>query len=166
MTTQNNRWSTIFNINKNVRVLKQSFDFIAIIKSDDKNYILLYKQKYWLCEKNDRFFLRVNFDDYKITKIVDESIMNLIVDDEYTKIIFILFIVTKFIKQYLSAIINKSMTKNYIKLFVVTNDEKNHKNIKKTMTDRTVKNLKLINKVKIILFVESINESINFINLI
>ena len=89
---------TIFDINENVRVSRQSLDFFAIMKFDDKNYLLLYKQKYLLCEKNDRFFFYVNFDDYKITKIVDELIMNLIVDDEYTEIIFILFIIMKFIK--------------------------------------------------------------------
>ena len=108
----------------------------------------------------------MNFDDYKITKIVDELIMNLIVDDEYTKTIFILFIITKFIKQHLSIIINKFMIKNYVKLLVVTNDEKNYKNIEKMMIDRAIKNSKLINKMKITLFIESINKFINFINLI
>ena len=108
----------------------------------------------------------MNFDDYKIIKIVDESTMNLIVDNEYTKTIFVLFIVIKFIKQYLLIIINKLMTKNYVKLFVVTNDKKNHKNIKKTMIDRTIKNSRLINKIKITLFIRLINEFINFINLI
>ena len=99
-------------------------------------------------------------------KIIDKLIMNLIVDDEYTEIIFILFIITKFIKQYLSTIINELITENYVKLLVVTNDKKNHKNIKKMMIDRTIKNLRLINKMKITLFIESINEFINFINLI
>ena len=58
------------------------------------------------------------------------------------------------------------MTENYVKLFVVTNDEKNHENIEKTMINRAIKNLKLINKMKITLFIESINEFTNFINLI
>ena len=136
------------------------------MKSDDKNYFLLYKQKYLLCKKNDRLFFRVNFDDYKIMKVVDESIMNLIADDEYTKTIFILSIVTKFIKQHLSAIINEFMTENYVKLFVVINDEKNHENIEKTVIKRAIKNSKLINKVKTTLFIQSINEFINFIDLI
>ena len=96
--TRNNRWSTIFDINEDVRVSRQSLDLFAIMKFDDKNYLLLYKQKYLLCEKNNRFFSRVNFDDYKITKIVDESIINLIIDDEYTKTILVLLIITKFIK--------------------------------------------------------------------
>ena len=108
----------------------------------------------------------MNFDDYKIMKIVDELIMNLIVDDEYTKIIFVLFIIMKFIKQHLSTIINKLMTENYVKLLVVTNDEKNHENIKKTMIERAVKGSRLINKMKIMLFIESINEFTNFIDLI
>ena len=108
----------------------------------------------------------MNFDDYKITKIVDELIMNLIVDDKYTKTVFVLFIVTKFIKQHLSTIINELMTKNYVKLLIITNDKKDHKNIEKMMIDRVVKNSRLINKMKTTLFVESINEFINFINLI
>ena len=58
------------------------------------------------------------------------------------------------------------MIKNYIKLLVIINDEKNHENIKKIMIDRAIKNSKLINKIKITLFIESINEFINFINLI
>ena len=136
------------------------------MKFDDENYFLFYKQKYLLCEKNDRLFFHVSFNDYKITKIVDKSIMNLIVGDEYTKTIFILFIVTKFIKQHLLTIINEFMTKNYVKLFVVTNDEKDYKNIKKTVVERAVKNSKLINKMKITLFIESINEFTNFIDLI
>ena len=136
------------------------------MKFDDKNYLLLYKQKYLLCEKNDRFFSCVNFDNYKIMKIVDELIINLIAGDEYTEIIFILFIITKFIKQHLLIIINKFMTKNYIKLLVVTNDEKIYKNIEKTMIDQAVRNSKLINKVKITLFIESINKFTNFIDLI
>ena len=78
--------------------MKQSLDSSTIIKFDDKNYLLFYKQKYLLYEKNNRLFSHVNFDDYKITKIVDELIMNLIADDEYTEIIFVLFIITKFIK--------------------------------------------------------------------
>ena len=105
------------------------------MKFDDKNYFLFYKQKYLLCKENNRFFFRMNFDNYKIIKIVDESTMNLIVNDEYTKTIFILFIITKFIKQHLLTIINELMTKNYVKLFVVTNDEKNYKNIEKMMID-------------------------------
>ena len=108
----------------------------------------------------------MNFDDYKITKIVDELIMNLIINNEYIKIIFVLFIATKFIKQHLITIINEFVTKNYVKLLVITNDEKDYKNIKKTMIDRAIKNSKLINKVKITLFIESINEFANFINLI
>ena len=99
-------------------------------------------------------------------KIVDELIINLIVDDKYTKTIFILFIITKFIKQYLLIIINEFMIENYVKLFVVTNDEKNHENIEKTMIDRAIKNSRSINKMKITLFIESINEFINFIDLI
>ena len=164
--TRNNYWSTIFDINKDVRVLKQSFDFFAIIKFDDKNYLLFYKQKYLLYKKNDQFFFRINFDDYKIIKIVNESIMNLIADDEYTKIIFILFIVINFIKQHLSTIINKFITKNYVKFLAVINDKKNHENIKKIMIDQTIRNSRLINKKKITLFIESINEFINFIDLI
>ena len=164
--TRNNRWSTIFDINENVRVSRQSLNFFAIIKSDDKNYLLLYKQKYLLCEKNNRFLFCVNFDDYKIIKVVDESTMNLIVDDEYTETILILFIIIKFIKQHLLTIINELMTKNYVKLLVVTNDEKNHKNIKKMMTDRAIKDSRLINKMKITLFIESVNELTNFIDLI
>ena len=66
----------------------------------------------------------------------------------------------------MSTIINKLITENYVKLLVVTNNEKNHKNIKKIMIDRTIKDSKLINKTKITLFIESINEFINFINLI
>ena len=58
------------------------------------------------------------------------------------------------------------MTKNYVKLLVVTNDEKNHKNIKKTMIERTVRSSRLIDKMKITLFIELINEFTNFINLI
>ena len=58
------------------------------------------------------------------------------------------------------------MIKNYVKLLVVTNDEKNHENIEKMMIDRAIKGLKLINKMKITLFIESINEFINFIDLI
>ena len=52
--------------------------------------------------------------------------MNLIVGDEYIKTIFILFIITKFIEQHLSTIINELMIKNYVKLLVITNDEKNY----------------------------------------
>ena len=136
------------------------------MKFDDKNYFLFYKQRYLLCEKNDRFFSCVSFDNYKITKIVNELIMNLIADDEYTKTIFVLFIVIKFIKQHLSTIINEFVTENYVKLLVVMNDKKVHENIEKTMIDRAVKNSRLINKVKITLFIELVNELINFINLI
>ena len=129
--------------------MKQSLDFFAIIKFNDKYYLLFYKQRYLLCEENDLLFSCVSFKNYKITKIVDELIMNLIVDDEYTKTILILFIVTKFIKQYLSIIINELETENYIKLLVVTNDEKNHEK-----------------QMKITLFIKLINKFTNFINLI
>ena len=58
------------------------------------------------------------------------------------------------------------MTKNYVKLLVVTNDEKDHENIEKIIIDRAVKDSRLINKIKITLFIESINKFINFIDLI
>ena len=90
--------------------------------------------------------------------------MNLTADDEYTKTVLVLSIVTKFIKQHLSAIINGLMTKNYVKLLVVT--KKNHENIEKTMIDWAVRDSKLINKVKITLLIESINELANSIDLI
>ena len=46
------------------------------------------------------------------------------------------------------------------------NDEKNHENIEKIIIDRAIKDSKLINKVKTTLFIESVNEFTNFINLI
>ena len=58
------------------------------------------------------------------------------------------------------------MTKNYVKLLVIMNNKKNHENIEKMMINRTIKDSRLINKVKITLFIELINEFINFINLI
>ena len=66
----------------------------------------------------------------------------------------------------MSVIINELMIKNYVKLLVVIKNEKNHKNIRKTMIDRAIKSLRLINKMKIMLFIESINELTIFINLI
>ena len=141
-------------------------DFLAIIKFNNKNYLLFYKQKYLLYKNNDRFSSHVNFNDYKITKIVDKLIMNLIVDDEYTKTIFVLFIIIKFIKQHLSTIINEFITENYVKLLIIINNEKNHKNIEKTIIHQSVKDSKLINKMEITLFIELINEFINFIDLI
>ena len=78
-----------------------------------------------------------------------------------------LLIITKFIKQYILTIVNEFITENYVKL-LVTNDKKDYKNIEKTMADRAIKNLRLINnlKVKITLFIKLINEFINFIDLI
>ena len=66
----------------------------------------------------------------------------------------------------MSTIINELIIENYIKLLVIINDKKNHKNIKKTMIDWIIRGLRLINKMKIMLFIKSINEFINFINLI
>ena len=66
----------------------------------------------------------------------------------------------------MSTIINELITKNYVKLLAVINDKKIHENIEKTMTDWTIKDSKLINKMKIILFIELINEFTNFIDLI
>ena len=66
----------------------------------------------------------------------------------------------------MSAIISKFITKNYVKLLVIINNEKNYENIEKMMIDRAIKNSKLINKIKIMLFIESINEFTNFIDLI
>ena len=129
--------------------MKQSLNFFAIMKFDDKNYFLLYKQRYLLCEKNNLFFSYISFKDYKITKIVNELIMNLIVDDKYTETIFILSIITKVIEQHLLTIVNELITKHYVKLFVVTNNEKDHKK-----------------QMKITLFIKLINEFINFIDLI
>ena len=63
-------------------------------------------------------------------------------------------------------IVNELVTENYVKLLVIMNDEKNYENIEKTVVDRAVKNSKLINKMKIMLFIESVNEFTNFINLI
>ena len=92
--------------------------------------------------------------------------MNLTAGEKYTETVFVLFIVTKFIKQYLSTIVNELVTENYVKLLVVTNDEKNHENIEKTVTDRAIRDLKLINKMKIMLFIGPVNEFTNFIDLI
>ena len=58
------------------------------------------------------------------------------------------------------------MTENYVKLFVIINNKKNYEYIKKMMIDRAIRNSRLINKMKITLFIELINEFINFINLI
>ena len=107
----------------------------------------------------------VSFDDYKITKAVDESTMDLTAGDEYTKTVLVLSIVTKFIKQHLSAIVNELVTKNYVKLLVVTNDEKNHENTEKTVADRAVRDSRLINKMKITLLTGPVNEFTNFIGL-
>ena len=92
--------------------------------------------------------------------------MNLTADDEYTETILVLFIITKFIKQHLSTIVNEFVTKNYVKLLAVTNDKKNYENIEKTMIDRVVKNSKLIDKMKTTLIIELVNELINSIDLI
>ena len=163
--TRSNRWPATFDTNGDVRVSRQSLGPPAVMESDGKNYLLLYKQRYLLCGENGRFPPRVSFDDYKTTKAADGSAMDLTAGDEYTETVLVLPTATEFIEQHLSAIVNELVAEDYAKLLAVTNGEKDHGNTEETVADRAARGSRLIDKVKTTLPTGPVSELANPIGL-
>jgi len=91
-----------FDTNNNLYISSKLLNILAIIKHNSLLYILIYKQKYRLHNKDANNKVLISNINFYIINL-NNKVLNLIIDKKYilTKFVLILLIAKKFLRKYI-----------------------------------------------------------------